>query len=303
MKKKTFNILLSVAAYSFLIYKLVSYGNYAELISIFSNAQADRYVCLISAIILFPLNIFLESVKWRYLSGNIKYISINEAQRQVYYGYLGAFLTPARVGEYPSRALFYDKKNILTLTALGYIGSAALMLVMIVFGLIALPVYLSHSDAIKITYFLPYCLLVILLLLVVVLSFPRIFDKLYIKYNKDIFKCLASFKKSNFLIVLWYSFLRYALYVVQFILVLYFCNIGLSYSEILVSVALYYMLVTLTPSFALADAAIRGSWAVVVFTAFSEQAALSAAIAAVIIWVINTVFPMIVGSVVSSKLK
>lgn len=303
MKKRVFNILLSVAAYSFLIYRLVSFDNYAELASIFTSATAERYICLILAFILFPLNIFLESVKWQYLVSSIKQVSIADAQKQVYYGYLGAFLTPARIGEYPSRALFYNKKDILTLTALGYIGSAALMLVMIVLGLVVLPLYLSHSVTINIFYFLPYCILIIIILIAVVLLFPRISNRLYIKYNKDIFKYLSEFKKGSFLRVLWYSFLRYIVYVVQFICILYFCNIGLLFSDLLISVIVYYMLVTLTPSFALADAAIRGSWAMVVFSAFSDTAALSAAIAAVVIWIINTVFPMIIGSVISSKQK
>jgi hypothetical protein len=60
----------------------------------------------------------------------------------------------------------------------------------------------------------------------------------------------------------------------------------------------YYMLITLTPYVPAAEIGIRGSWAMVVFGHQCPETAAPAALAAVLVWVINTIPPMIIGSMV-----
>ena len=68
--------------------------------------------------------------------------------------------------------------------------------------------------------------------------------------------------------------------------------------EALVILPTYYMLITLTPYVPAAEIGIRGSWAMVVFGYYSHEMAASAALAAVLVWVVNTIPPMIIGSLV-----
>ena len=79
-----------------------------------------------------------------------------------------------------------------------------------------------------------------------------------------------------------------------------FCGINLSPLQALVAITAYYLLVTVTPSVPIADAAVRGSWSIIIFGAFTDNIA-GVAIAAILLWVLNSILPMIVGTFEKKK--
>ena len=76
-----------------------------------------------------------------------------------------------------------------------------------------------------------------------------------------------------------------------------FCGIVHSPLEALIAIPSYYLLVTVTPSVPIADAAVRGSWSVIIFSLFTQNIA-AIAIAAILLWILNTILPMIVGTLI-----
>lgn len=277
---KAFKILLAVAAYGFLAYKLITYKDYSSLLDTWNTLDLKRIGWLVCAIALFPINIFLEAAKWRFLLRDLAPISYAEAQRQVYCGSVGAFVTPYRLGDYPSRAMFLeDKTAIGKATVLGFVGGAALTLIIIVLGVFPAIYYLEQR---------PNPLWIILgsvLCLTFIFLAPRIIK--------------TEFSFPSFLGTMGWSALRYLVFSFQLYAVLLFVGAPISPLNALISIPVYYLLVTITPNMPVADLGIRGSWAVLIFSRFAPIPIITLAI--LFLYIINTILPILVGSILLSR--
>ncbi len=294
--------LLIAGAYAYLIYRLVQYDHYAELGELLTKA-GWQYAYLAIALCLVPLNIFFEAGKWRQLLTDVEPMSYGEAQRQTYFGFVGAFLTPARLGDYPARVTqLQHKEHWLTAVALGFIGTLALDFTIVFIGLPATFAFVEQ-QAVTATeshwaWIAGSVSIAVLVLLIV--FYPQIAHWLSGKVQtggktKEVLQAIARFSHKRFLSTTGWSMLRYLTFAVQFYLVLAFCGIKLPLPCALLSIPTYYLLITLTPSVTIADPAVRGSWAIAVFSFFTDNTA-AIALAAVMVWVLNTVLPMLIGS-------
>ena len=75
-------------------------------------------------------------------------------------------------------------------------------------------------------------------------------------------------------------------------------GVNLSVGDMITAILAFYLFVTITPSLPVADVGIRGSWAIIVFSHFTDNIA-AIAMAVVLLWVVNSVLPMLTGSVIS----
>lgn len=94
---------LSLAALAYMVYRLAIYDDYAALLRSFQSASTVQYLFLVAAIVLLPLQLLVESRKWQLMLQGLTSISFRAAWQQVLRGYVGAFITPYRLGEYPTR--------------------------------------------------------------------------------------------------------------------------------------------------------------------------------------------------------
>ena len=294
------NIVLIAVALAYLVYRLLIFDGYSAFFSHFHHCSLIDYGFLSAALFLFTVNILLESIKWKHLLHNVESISIAEAQRQVYYGFLGAFVTPNRLGEFPTRALLLrNSENFLKSVTLGFVGSFALVFTIEVLGFFSsfyFFTFLLHDVSHKVIVFSVYLVLVVCLVLLLI-YFPKIWnayaDKLSAK-PKQILGSVVALGYRKFFYICFLCFLRYCVFSLQLYCVLFFCGIHLSFFQAIISIPTYYALVSLMPSIPIADTIFRGSWAVIVFSFFTDNIA-ALAMTVFIIWVINTVFPMLVG--------
>lgn len=245
-------------AYAYLIYTLCT-TDFSDFIGIFETNQEGLYrkllLYLLPLLCLMPLNIFLEAVKWRYLLRDVYPMSIREAQRQVYYGFVGAFITPYRAGEYPARLmLMRDSTRWTKAISQGIYGSVVLTAVIVLAGLG--PLYADRAGLANQPW---YCLLALLPLCIPPVS------------------TIAAL-----------SLARFVVFSVQLYLMLHFVGYDLSPLEACSRIPFYYLLVTVTPNIPVSDPAIRGSWAAIAFGPLGTIAALG-------LWVVNTLLPTAIG--------
>ena len=301
---KWFIVLL---AYGYLAYKLATYDDYATLwttlnFKLFNLPTSLNFklstLNFISALALMPINILLEAVKWRFLNREIETMSLCEAQRQVYIGFIGAFLTPYRVGDFPSRAMcLRDKSRWGEATVMGFVGGVALTLVIVVIGLLPAVFYFNQTPAWwQVLLAIVGCLAVGLLAPYLLKKHAECADA-PLNFKLSNLSTSLNFKLStfNFIAAAGWSLLRYLVFGLQLYLVLRWVGVPMSVTEALVSIPFYYLLVTLTPNMPIADVGIRGSWAMVVFGRYADVPLVTAAV--VVVYVINTLLPMVVGSI------
>lgn len=303
--KKIFNLLLILAAYGFLGYKILTYDNYAALFARFTCASFRQWVALCCCFALFPLNRLFESCKWRFLVHDIEPMDLMEAQRQVYYGTIAGFVTPYKLGEYPGRAMLFShtQQNWLTATCLGLVGGYAMTVVIIVFGLPAAVTWLMPSRSV-----LWSIVLTLVLALAAFLILPAVMRRLQHRewkseQSRQLVSMLARLGTHEALVLIGWSLLRYLCFVMQLVLAMRFCGVALDFSTLLLTLPLYYMLITVTPNVPAAEIAVRGAWAVAVFEPFGADISAAATIAAMIAWAVNTIFPLLVGTVIALRLR
>ena len=293
-----FNTLLIIAAYGYLAYRLLIFDGYASFVAAFQQADIWLWLTLVAIVALMPLNVCFEAGKWRLLLRDIESMTIWGAQRQVYYGYVGAFITPYHAGDYPARAmLLKEKKNWSAAVGLGLVGTVALLVVELVVGVPATWLYASYNHAMPMQSF-AVAFIVLVLLMSFLPHLVRFLSQRPWKTTQmqQLVMALSKMSYARFMKTIAWSFLRYSVWALQLALTLHFCGVDMLPVEYMIAIPFYYMVVAIFPSMPALNIAIRGSWSLIIFDTFTDNTA-GVALAVLLIWVINTVLPMLIGSI------
>ena len=299
-------IFIMVAAYGYLIYTFINFEHYEDFSYYFKTHGLENLKYLLCCLILIPLNWFLESLKWKQVLSKIQVLSLWQAIKSVLIGLTSGFFTPNRVGEPVGRSMFLADGNktkgvicslICTLSqsfaTLFFVCIAIVLACNIVVELEQIPqILLVRNIGIiaAVTVFLLY------------LTIPFWVGKLKLKSEKlqDIARAISLISYASLLKVSLYSIVRFAVYSFQYYLMLKFFAVDIHFSTAMVLIPINYFLVSIIPSVAFAELGIRGSSALLVMEPLLGNT-LGVALAAMSLWFINYVIPMLVGSLLLIK--
>ena len=287
MNKKTFYHIIewavALAACVFLGYKLVTFEDYPALWESLRGMAWQHYLALGLCVALMPVNMAIEAWRWMTLwNEGVKELTnerltnerltFKEAQRQVYYSKLAGLITPWRLGEYPARGVLMGEPVWPRVLSMGAVGSATMTAAIVLAGVVALAFSPSVMAQLGDSYL--YALAAVILLLAIACAFAPKALKKYAEVNPQLlFRSLGQ------------SFVRLLCWCLQLALVLWALNAFQLSTFNFQLLPIYYLLVTVTPNVPIAEAGVRGAWAIVVF------GSMNAALAGVLLWVINTLLP------------
>ena len=282
---------IAIAACGWLVWKIATYEHYDIVAASLRAMGWKEWGALALALALMPVNMSLEAWRWRTLlihnaQCTMHNFSFEEAQRQVYYSKLAGLITPWRLGEYPARGVLMasdEKQETKGLWArvlsMGVVGSATMTAAIVGVGALALafsePVLKLLGDSYL------YALVAVILVLSVILYFAPQALKKWVQLNGTlVWKSIGQ------------SAIRLTCWCAQLALVLLALK-GLALSDlsevsVWLNMPIYYLLVTITPNVPIVEAGVRGAWAIAVF------GTMNAALAGVLLWVINTLLPCII---------
>ena len=330
MKRKILHIIewaIALAACGYLVWRLATYDDYVSLLAGLRAMNTAQWCALIVSVLLMPVNMTIEAWRWRTLMnegesrvGSQESIGWAEAHRQVYYSKLAGLITPWRLGEYPARGLQMQKNSLsqekeqvsfktlwTKVLTMGAVGSATMTIAIVIGGLIGLavvgsPVNLGDNYII----ILLGVLVGAVLLIAAGWKIRTVILSSYSSPSVDR-RLTVGMVCKNVL----QSMVRLLCWCVQLGLLLYALDgiagmTGIAGDTALTEIAgdtrltgvagltalagltaIYYLLVTITPNVPIAEIGVRGAWAIAVFG--TPQAA----IAAVVLWVINTLLPCV----------
>jgi len=301
---KSWKILILVASYTYLGYKLLTFHQYDTLAMQWEKTPLSQIWWLAGVIALLPLNWLLEAVKWKMLTARVQNITLNNSVKAVLSGISTGFFTPNRVGELVGRIAFLEPENRKAGVTLSIVNSITQNIVMALYGIpacILFFVYTSGKLHPDINRFTGLAMIGILIAGLILLTLPRWnwklrTSKIY-NYLKTYTDCLSAYNLKDLVRIVGISMLRYAVFCVQLYFMLQLFNIALTPWQALISIPTTYLLVTFTPSLAFSEAAVRSSYAVLIIGAFSGQV-VNIALAGVCIWAVNFIIPMLIGSMV-----
>lgn len=319
MKRKILHIIelaIALAACGYLVWRLATYDDYVSLLVGLRAMNTAQWCALIVSVLLMPVNMTIEAWRWRTLMNegesrvesqesrveSQEAIGWAEAHRQVYYSKLAGLITPWRLGEYPARGLLMQKNSLslekeqvssktlwTKVLTMGAVGSATMTIAIVIGGLIGLavvgsPVNLGDNYTI--------ILLGVLVGAVLLIAAGwKIRTVILSSYSSP-----SAHRRLTVGIIcknILQSIVRLLCWCLQLGLLLYALDGLTALTEITGLTALagltaiYYLLVTITPNVPIAEIGVRGAWAIAVFG--TPQAAM----AAVVLWMINTLLPCV----------
>jgi uncharacterized membrane protein YbhN (UPF0104 family) len=287
-----FKILIGVFALVFVVLKikLALSQDGADL-----SAMKMDYSFVVVALVLMLINWGIESYKWRWLIQKYINVSFFKAFGLVLSGITISIITPNRVGEIPGRVFLLknteSRKDLIWLTSLGAFSQ---LMVTILVG--ALAFYFTSQYFSK---YLSNSLFLILLVVVLILILVFVFyQKLPLLFNKiPFFNKIGSenihLSFVEMIKLLFLSGLRYAVFCLQFWLVLKAFQVELIGKEILL-IPICFFIASIIPTMLLSEIGVRSSVAVFVFGMVSDNV-IAIVLASLLLWVINIAIPAMFG--------
>lgn len=288
-----------VGAYGYLAYLLITFDRYDQLFDSFSNLTILRWLLLLAAFLLMPVNWGVEAWKWKSVTSRLQTLSYGSAYKAVLMGLASGFFTPNRICDPVGRVMPLDEGNKGKGVMLSFVCTAAQSFACVFFLLISLsigsiPQFLSLPSII--------CVAIALLAYITLPLWGK-----YVKIPKvpvidNAFRAMDEVSYPMLLTVSAQSVLRFAIYSTQYYFMLLFMGVELTPFMALVLIPVNYFLISVTPSVSFSEVGIRGSYASLLIGGFTGEP-VAAALAAVIVWVINYILPLIAGTLFVARCK
>jgi hypothetical protein len=263
--------------------------------------EPDIIGIIIAVIILMLVNWSIEALKWKLLISKLHKLSFGQSLMAIFAGATISFFTPNRVGDFAGRMVFLPGEVRLSSLLSTFVGNLSQLIVTLICGLGALAVniqyYVSWNHQALILC-KAACAAISFLLLI---SFPFIklifLLPIWQKKQPKLYRYFQHFQHYTYrelMLVLLWSFIRYGVFALQYILL--FMISGIAFAPFIISVIMMVFIVqAVVPSVALTEFAFRGSVAIMIAAPFvqNDYAILTASFA---LWVINLAIPAALGS-------
>lgn len=268
------------------------------------------------AVVLMLLNYGIEARKWQLLISPLEKFSLFKAFKSVMAGCSITMLTPNRIGEYGGRILFVQQNHRLRAISLTILGSISQLTVTIVMGTCGL-LYLKYIsvDGAKIFEGMPAILGNTLLVMSMLISIfmllfywrlgwlIRLMERArFLTKALKYVRLLEQFSGKQLLRILILSFLRYVVFILQYMLLLKLMEVSVPMILCFWLLAVFYLVMAMAPTIGFTELPVRATATVEIFKWFSGNL-LGIQAAALGIWLVNLVLPAIIGSLLIVGIK
>ena len=294
-----FKVLLFLLMSWFVIDRLFLKNDFkTQFIFCLQHLRGDRFYLFVLAIFLMPVNWILETIKWKALLRSD--VPFSRLLQSVIAGITVGFVTPGRSGEFVGRVMFLNDDNgskVFYLSSIGGLAQTAASLV------IGVPfVYIWSGDTFITEIVTGSAVIYLLVFFRFDLLNRFISSRSFLQKYGLIIEQGALPDISTQLLVLFLSFFRFTVYLIQYVLLLVFFGLGTDWLALFTHSVVYLLAQTFSPLMPLMDFSYRGASALYVFKDFSTNniAILSAVM---IVWLINLVAPAAIGYLFILKRK
>lgn len=312
-------LLISLILIYFIYNQITTKGDLFEIWNSFKmQLRASNPIWIICCIILMPFNFIVENWKWRNLLGDVRYVTFWTSLRAILCGSTLGIMTPNRLGEYGGRILYFDSKDNWKAVIATGVGNLAQLIVILCAGWIGAifffyqqiemhPFLTSGSVVIGFSVLIFLGILYFNIDLAIDLfkriplspSFKRRVRKLSFFQNLEILRSydIVTLKK-----VLSLAFLKYLIYMTQYLLLLYFFGIEISLLPALTGIATIYLIQTSIPLPAFMGLLARGELALIIWGFYCELPA-NILGATFTLWILNLLIPALLGLILIYKVN
>jgi len=303
--------IIAFAGIIYLIYVMVkSRDSVFILRNLLVGLGVEEILLILLVFVLQFANWGIEALKFKVILKQKVFIGFTEALKAVYIGNASSIFTPDRLGNFIGRAFYLRNINKVVVTSASMLGNLAQLLSTLIFAFIAMVLFIYTNNEIAAVYVNPklILLLVVVLNLIVggIFCYPRlaIFIVLRIKWLKKHrrnFLFITKFSNTELCVFLGLALLRYLIFIIQFYFLLFVFGIDLPIVELFIFIGLMYFVTTLVPSPFLGNLGTREITAVYLLALYQQPE--SILVASLAIWLINVIFPAVLGFVLAFNMN
>lgn len=257
-------------------------------------------------ILLMPINLGLEALKWKMLVGSAQPVSYKQAFASLLAGISLSVVTPNRIGEYPGRILYLKRRNTFRLIGVSVLGACAQLLTVFLFGIVGLIYYNIHYPGRGEMIALIGSVLAIALVSLLYWRFekwmPLLEKTKWLRRFQTYSQLLKRFSVKEQLTILILSILRFGVYTAQYLILLYWMGIDIPVVEGFCTATLFFWAMAIIPSIALTELGIRGQVSIYLFHHFTTHI-VGILAATVGLWCINLIIPAVIGSILLLRMR
>lgn len=290
-------VVVLIAAPAFIYFRLTEANSLSmSQFTDFVKSISATHPTIISLLFLLVfLNWFFEILKWKSLVTLLKPISFTESTRQVLSAQSAALFTPLKIGEYGLKTMFFESFLSKKVFFLNFLSNFSQLLATLIFGSLGL----FYFAKINFPDYLPIFWGVMAILLFIVVFRKKTFSFIRIFFSKKAFLFLNNFSPQGKIQLLGFAFLRYLAFSLQFYILLNVFT-PVPFWETLCLIFTYYLISSAFSVIQLLDIAVKTS---VAFLVFPHIQPLSLLFITLFMWLLNAVFPAIIGSGILVSLK
>jgi len=287
-----------------IIYWRIKKGLTSENVDILVEALTNSpgLLLIAASILLFPVNWGIEGYKWMLITSQIQKINYSTATRSVYAGICVGNLAPGRATEFLAKIHFFKPENRISITVLHFVNGMFQLSITVLFGLLALLLRSNTSvanDELLKTISIILSAVVMLGFVLALFNTNKLMNWLFKRFSKDSSVEAVNISWGNGLLLklFFFSFVRYFVFTLQFVLLMHVFKAQENYMYLFTGICIYFLFTTIIPMFSIIEAAVRTAIALIVFSDLGLSNA-SLAVVAILLWLINIVFPSVVGYII-----
>ena len=270
---------------------------------------------LILVVLLMTLNWGLETVKWQRLAAPIQTMSFLTAYQSVLAGCSITLLTPNRTGEFGGRILWIRPEGRSRAVSAAILGSMSQLSVTFLAGTTALFwvdwQQITGGLSVKMPGLSRTGLLLLsgMVALLLVFLFFRIrqlpdylkrigFPERWLRY----LSVLEAYSGKDLLRISLYSALRYMVFILQYMLILDVMDVRIAPVTAIPLLAVFFLMLALVPTLAFTELPLRSLASLLVLRQYSDNT-LGIQASALGIWLINILFPALLGALLMLRVR
>ena len=273
---------------------------------LFDGINTQKIAILIFVVFLMMIQWMAEAKKWQLLLKGIVFVPFGKAVKSIFSGIAFSIATPNRFGEFIGRVLHLPKEARLQGTTCTFIGNFAQLIATCFAGAIGL--VFTQSDQL-----LNNTSLIGTFISSLKVAAPLAFLFFVFIYFQAVlfFEWLSKFKllekwKNNLIVlsqipfyillkVLAWSFLRYAIFMLQYWLFFQLMDVHIGFMETCIGLSVMLLLLAVVPTVSMVELGLRWQFSIFLLSPFTSNV-LGLTMAVTFVWLLNLMLPALVGA-------
>lgn len=283
-----------------LIITLVFIGyliNYLKFKDIFNSFNKINLIYFSIAILLMPINLYLQFQKWQILCISYENSSNKKILKSLFIGIAGGLITPFKAGEFLGRSYVFEPKKRKVYALLTVYDKLLSIFVTFILGLIVSIITFIKTLNLFLKYGLPLIIIAFIVLYLIKIILEKKYLSTYLKIKSTFIDIYSIIRISKNKQLIFLSLVFFLTYIIQFALLLSSFNTLHNFGNYILAGILVFFTNTIIPPFTLGELGIREG-AAVFYSQYFYYSAYSGFNSALILFFVNVIIPSIIGLII-----